>query len=54
MFYGKFDDEGNNSVDNPSIYNVEEDNSLSPGQPLITDSVLKILFGTVRFRNYIF
>ena len=55
MFYGKFDNEGNNAVDNPNIYNVEEDNKLSPGlQPLITGSVLKMLFGSVRFRNYIF
>ena len=23
MFYGKFADEGDNSVDNPNIYNVE-------------------------------
>jgi len=45
MFYGKFADEGDNPVNNPSIYNVEEDNRLLPSlQPLTTGSVLKILF----------
>ena len=31
MFNRKFDDEGDNSVDNPNIYNVEGDNKLLPG-----------------------
>ena len=45
MFYRKLSDKGNNLVDNPNIYNVEEDNKLSPGlQPLTTDSVFKIYF----------
>jgi hypothetical protein len=45
MFYGKYPDKGNNPVDNPSIYNFEGDNRLSPSlQPLTTGIVLKILF----------
>ena len=32
MFHGKFDDEGNNPMDNTNIYNIEGDNRLSPGQ----------------------
>jgi len=32
-------------MNNPNIYNVEEDNRLSPGlQPLTTESELKIFF----------
>jgi hypothetical protein len=31
MFYGKFDDKGDNPVNYPSIYNVEGNNRLSPG-----------------------
>ena len=55
MFYGKFADEGNNLVDNPNIYNVEGDYKLSPGlQPLTPESVFKIRFFTVQFRNFIF
>jgi hypothetical protein len=43
MFYGKFANEGDNRVNNPNIYNVEEDNRLSPGlQSMTTGSVLKI------------
>ena len=33
MSYRKFADEGENSMDNPNIYNVEEDNRLLSGQP---------------------
>ena len=45
MFNRKFDEEGNNLADNPYIYNVEEDDRLSPGlQSLTTRSVSKILF----------
>ena len=45
MFYGIFDDERNNPVDNPNIYNVEGDNRLLPGlQSLTTGIVLKIFF----------
>ena len=43
MFNGKFADEGDNSVKNPSIlyYNVEGDNRLSPSLwPLTIGSVL--------------
>ena len=29
MLYRKFYDEGNNTVNNPSIYNVEGDNSVN-------------------------
>ena len=55
MFYRKFADEGNNLVENPNIHNVEGDNMLSPDlQPLTTESVFKICFFTVRFRNCIF
>ena len=55
MFYRKFDDEGNNPVDNPNIYNVEGDYRLSPSlQPLTTGSVLKIRFFLIRFRNFFF
>ena len=43
MFYRKFADKGDNPMDNPNIYNVEGNNTLSPGlQPLTTGSVLKI------------
>jgi hypothetical protein len=43
--YGKFDDEGNNPVKNPNIYDIEGDNRLSPGlQPMTTVSVLKTVF----------
>ena len=43
--YGKFDDEGNNPVKNPNIYDIEGDNRLSPGlQPMTTVSVLKTGF----------
>ena len=43
--YGKFDDEGNNPVKNPNIYDIEGDNRLSPGlQPMTTVSVLKTEF----------
>jgi hypothetical protein len=31
MSNGKFDDEGDNSVDNPNIFNVEGDDRLLPG-----------------------
>jgi hypothetical protein len=42
MFFGNFVDEGDNPVNNQSIYNVEGDNRLSPGQqPLTTGSMLK-------------
>ena len=34
MFYRKFADEGDNPVDNPNIYNVEENNRLSPSLQL--------------------
>ena len=46
MFYKKFADKGDNSVNNLSIYNVEGDNRLSPVclQPLTTGSLLKIPF----------
>ena len=45
MFYRKFFKEGDNTVGNPNIYYVEDDNRLSPGlQPLKNESVLKILF----------
>jgi len=45
MFYGKFADGGDNPVNNANIYNVEENNRLSPGlQPQSTESVLKIRF----------
>jgi hypothetical protein len=55
MFYRKCDDEGNNPVDNPNIYNVEGDYRLSPSlQPLTTGSVLKIRFFLIRFRNFFF
>jgi len=55
MLYGKFADKGNNPVDNPNIYNVEGNNTLSPGlQTLTTGSVFKIRFFIFRFRNYIF
>jgi hypothetical protein len=30
-FFGKIADEGENPLNNPDIYNVEEDNRLSPG-----------------------
>ena len=37
MSNGKFDDEGDNPVDNPNIFNVEGDDRLLPGlQPLTT------------------
>ena len=37
MFFGRFTDEGNNTVNNLNIYNVEEDNRMSLGlQPLTT------------------
>ena len=39
----KFVDEGDNPVNNPSIYNVEEDNRLSPSlQPLTIGTMLNI------------
>ena len=45
MFYGKFDDQGNNPVDNSNVYNVGGDNILSPGlQHMKTESKLKIRF----------
>ena len=52
-FYRKFDDERDNPVDNPNMYNIEGDNRLLPGlQPLTTGSVLKILFFfSFQFRN---
>jgi hypothetical protein len=31
MFFGKIADEGENTLNNPDIYNVEGDNRLSPG-----------------------
>jgi hypothetical protein len=31
MFHRKFADKGDNPVDNPNIYKVEEDYRLSPG-----------------------
>jgi hypothetical protein len=31
MFYGKFADEGDNPVNNPSISNIEGDNPLTTG-----------------------
>jgi hypothetical protein len=31
MFFGKIFDEGENSLNNPDIYNAEGDNRLSPG-----------------------
>ena len=52
MFYEKFDDEGNNQVDNPNIYNVEGDNRLSPSlQPLTTRSVLNFFYFFFNFVN---
>ena len=55
MFFGKFVDEGDNPVNNQSIYNVEGDNRLSPGQqPLTTGSMLKFRVFSVRFHNCIF
>ena len=37
MFYGTFNDEGDNPMNNPSIYNVERNNRLSPGlQQVVT------------------
>ena len=55
MFYGKFADKGDNPVNNTNIYNIERDNKLSPGlQPLTTESMLKILFFSLRFRKCIF
>ena len=54
IFRGKFVDVGDKSMNNPSIYNVEGANRLSPGlQPQPTESVLTFLF-FVRFRNCIF
>ena len=51
MFHGKCVDEG----DNPNIYNIKEDNRLSPGlQPLTTRNAIIILFFSVRFRNCIY
>jgi hypothetical protein len=52
MFYRKYADEGDNPVDNPNIYNVEENNRLSPGlQQVVAQSTtpdnrkyVKILF----------
>jgi hypothetical protein len=50
IFYGKLADEWDNPVDNSNIYNVKEDNRLSPGiQPLTTGSVVNICF---LFRNF--
>jgi hypothetical protein len=43
MFFGKFADEGDNTVNDPSIYYVDGTNMLSPSlQPPTTGSVLKI------------
>ena len=47
IFYEKFDDEGNNAVDSPNIYNVEGDNRLSPSPT--TRSVLIFFF----FSNFV-
>ena len=45
MFYGKFANEGDNSMNNLKIDNVEGDNRLSPGlQLLTTRSMLKMHF----------
>jgi hypothetical protein len=38
MFNRKFDDEGDNSVDNPNIYNVEGDNPWQPGIILLSST----------------
>ena len=56
MFYGKFIDKGDNSVDNTNIYNVEGDNRLSPSlQPLTSRSIENPwCFFSVRFCNCIF
>lgn len=44
MFYGKFTDEGDNTVNNPKIYDVEGNNRLSPDlQPVFVFSILKII-----------
>ena len=43
MFFGKFADEGDNTVNDPSIYNIEGDYRLSPNlQSSATGGVLKI------------
>jgi hypothetical protein len=46
MLYGKFADEGDNPVNNPSIYNVEAYNMLSITQFTTADNrkCIKILF----------
>ena len=64
MFYGKFVDEEDNRVNNPSIYNVEGDNRLSPGlqqvfpgltlPPANLKCIESLCFFTVRFHNCIF
>ena len=70
MFYGKFADEEDNRVNNPSIYNVEGDNRLSPGlqqvapglqqvapgllPPANLKCIESLCFFPVRFHNYIF
>jgi hypothetical protein len=40
MFYGKFADEEDNRVNNPSIYNVDGDNRLSPGLQQVAPGLL--------------
>jgi hypothetical protein len=45
LVHGKCVDEGDNTVDNPNIYNIKGDNRLSLGlQPLTTRNAIIILF----------
>ena len=48
MSNGKFGDEGDNPVDNPSILNVERDDGLSPGlQPIVYNRSVPQLYITI-------
>ena len=54
MFFGKFADGGDNTVNDPSIYNVEGTNMLSPSlQPPTTGNVLIICVFFIPVRNCI-
>ena len=50
MSYRKFADEGENSMDNPNIYNEEEDNRLLSGQ---SEVCCKYVFDSGPFRDCI-